>query len=130
MKQAATIQFRGANAGEVAKAAGIRIIESGRAAEQMTPEVVDRLGGPAGAAPACRLLVRNGVFVLCSDDRVTPEGEVVAFDVDPNDTPEFAAEKAVELLQELGLFSDAVSQYSADEEAEIQRRLSDLGYIE
>lgn len=130
MPKAATLQFHGPGAVEVAKAAGMRLIETGRAAEQLTGDTVAKLGGPAGAAHACRLLSRNGVFVLCSDSRVTPEGEVIAIDLDPNDTPEFAAEKALELLQELGLFADTAGDYSADEEEEIRKRLSDLGYIE
>jgi hypothetical protein len=130
MAIAATVLFRGSGAAEVAKATGMRLIESGRAAEQLTPDVVDKLGGPAGAAHACRLLSRNAVFVMCTDDRVTPEGEVVAVDLDPNDTPEFAAEKALEMLQEIGLFSSASGDYSPDEEEEIRKRLSDLGYIE
>jgi len=86
------------------------------------------LGPSAGFV--CRLLVRNGVFVIVVSDEVKPDCECREIELDKNDTADFAAEKILDTLAHENLVSLETHDYSADEEEEIRRRLADLGYIE
>ena len=105
-----------------------RLRELGRRTEWVNAETAGRLG--AGAGFACQLLVRNGVFVVVSEAGVHPECDARVMELDPNDTPEFAAEKVLDVLAEEGLVALELDDYSPEEEEQVRQRLSDLGYIE
>ena len=128
MNKATSITLTGPQAGETARALVARLIELGRPAQPIESSLAGRLG-PA-AAVTCGLLSRNGVMVVISTPGILPEGEHLPIDLDPNDTPDFAAEKALDILAEAGIISLDVSDYTPEEEEQIRKRLADLGYIE
>ena len=71
----------------------------------------------------------HGVWVCLSE--TLPDGvagETVA--VSPHDTPDFAAEKILDLLAGQGVVSLESEGYTPEEEEEIRQRLADLGYID
>jgi hypothetical protein len=51
-------------------------------------------------------------------------------ELDANDTPDFAAEKVIDILAENGIISLPAAGYTPEEDLKIRRRLQDLGYIE
>ena len=65
---------------------------------------------------------------LVTDARDAPEPIECA--IDANDTPDFAAEKILDVLAERGLVTLDDDGYSDEDEEAIRQRLSDLGYIE
>lgn len=130
MYQGLSICLTGASVAETAQALGKRLVEQGKGVEEFDGKHVEHLGGPVIAAYVCKLLSRNGVIVLVTSPDLQPEGETLDAAVDPNDTPDFAAEKILETLSEKGLLSPGDESYTAEEEEEIRKRLSDLGYIE
>ena len=128
MAKGITIQLTGAMPAETAKALLTRLAEMGKQVERMDPDLAAKIGPASGLV--CRLLSRNGVFVVSVDPALTPEGEVLSVEVDPNDTPDFAAEKILDNLSDRGLLSFENADYSPEEEEEVRQRLADLGYIE
>jgi hypothetical protein len=130
MQKGISIRLSGANAEDTAKLLVVRLIEMGRAAESVDPAAVRRLGGPRAAAQACGSLVRNGAIAVITHPRLRPEGPSLEAEVDPHDTPEFAAEKILDQLAELGFIALGNSGYSPEEEELIKQRLANLGYIE
>jgi len=67
--------------------------------------------------------------VACCQEAVAPEG-AVRIETDAHDTPDFAAEKALDILAEKGSISLELHDYTPEEEEQIRKRLADLGYIE
>ena len=130
MEHGIAIRITGTHAPETARALGKRLVEQGKGVEEFDDTQVECLGGPAIAGYVCKLLSRNGVIVLVTSPDLQPEGETLDAAVDPSDTPDFAAEKILETLSEKGLLSPRDESYTAEEEEEIRKRLSDLGYIE
>ena len=130
MEHGIAIRITGPHASETARALGKRLVEQGKGVEEFDDTQVECLGGPAIAGYVSKLLSRNGVIVLVTSPDLQPEGETLDAAVDPSDTPDFAAEKILETLSEQGLLSSRDESYTAEEEEEIRKRLSDLGYIE
>lgn len=102
-----------------------------------------------GAQETAHVLVRRLVEIgaeVCPPGRRAPEGfagvtvlageagsgqrddEVI--EVSPHDTADFAAEKILDLLAEHGVVSLESEGYTPEEEEQIRKRLSDLGYID
>ncbi len=130
MDSAIIIQVTGAQARDTAYVLVKRLIERGRKAELLGPEAAALLGGAQGLNLTASVLARNGVFPVAAEADAALEGDVLECAVEADDTPDFAAEKILEALAEEGLISSEAPAYSEEEEAEIQRRLADLGYIE
>jgi len=128
MARGTALRLRGEFREDTAKALAQRLIELGKGAEIFDDALVSRLGPAAGLA--CRLLVRNGVFVVIVSEHVETDCECKCNAVDPHDTPDFAAEKILDMLAHENLVSIESHDYSPDEEEEIRRRLADIGYIE
>lgn len=125
---ATSIMLTGQGLPETAKALVGRLIELGYNAEYVSPAVAERLGGEPGAALACRLLARNGCFAVCHE--LAPEGDRFEWEVGPHDTPDFAAEKALDALADAGHIEVHDVSYTPEEEERVRKRLADLGYIE
>lgn len=130
MEKGITVRLTGHSVPETVRALATRLVEMGKRVEVIDAAHVDRFGGDAGAAYACRLLSRNGVLVVAGYEGREPEGEYIEAEVDVHDTPDFAAEKIVDALAEAGFVELESADYSPEEEEEIRKRLADLGYIE
>jgi len=130
MLRGVAVLLKGAQARETGQALAERLIELGRAPERLDDAWADRLGGSRTADVVCQLLSQNGVIVLAGYEGAQPEGDCLRVDVDPNDTPDFAAEKILDSLDEAGVVDLGSDGYSSEEEAEIQKRLAGLGYVE
>ncbi len=128
MERAIALRLKGVTQEETGRVLAQRLIELGKRAEVMDVAMAANLGPSAGFV--CRLLVRNGVFVIVVSDEVKPDCECREIELDKNDTADFAAEKILDTLAHENLVSLETHDYSADEEEEIRRRLADLGYIE
>lgn len=114
MKGMYTVSLTGENAAETARVLVRRLVETGcnvcppdRDPAEAFEGVALRLGEPAAGGPA---------------------DETVA--VSPHDTPDFAAEKILDLLGDRGLIALEPEGYTLEEEEAIRQRLADLGYIE
>jgi len=70
-----------------------------------------------------------GVAVLLGQSS-SSSGADETVEVSPHDTPDFAAEKILDLLDERGVISMESEDYSPEEEEAVRKRLADLGYIE
>ncbi len=71
----------------------------------------------------------DGVIVLLgSAPSSAPAGETV--EISAHDTPDFAAEKVLDLLHDHGVISLEPEGYTPEDEEAIRKRLADLGYIE
>lgn len=130
MNRGISVGLTGANTQATAAALLSRLAELNCEVEWMDAALVERLGGPAGAACVCGLLSRHGVVVVVTDPAVRPEGDRMDIRVEAHDTPEFAAEKVLDRLAEEGIVHLDQADYSPEEEEEIRRRLADLGYVE
>ena len=128
MRNGITVTLSGPGLAETMRALLTRLIELGARTERMDSEITARLG--EGAGFACRLLARNGVIVVADAAAVTPEGDRLDVEIDPNDTPDFAAEKILDQLAEEGLIDLELNDYDPQEEEQVRKRLADLGYIE
>ncbi len=108
-----------------------RLRELGYRAEIIDSRLAKRIGSPESRKLVCELLSRNGVIVLVTSEEVpVPEERNITMVINANDTPEFAAEKALDLLGEGGAVEVQAASYSPEEEELIRRRLADLGYVE
>jgi len=108
MSENICVQIKGEAPNEVAHIAAERLLERGiNAVAQPSPD-------------GCLL-------VLESENK---SKKVLPVELDPHDTPDFAAEKIIDLLAENGLAISETSDYTPEEEEEIRRRLQNLGYIE
>ncbi|MCP4643312.1 MAG: hypothetical protein GY851_22890 [bacterium] len=130
MKHAVSIQLTGANVADTAKALATRLLDLGRMVERIDDAMAARFGGSDGANGVCGLLTRNGVVVLAMYAEAAPEGDVLATEIDANDTPDFAAEKILDELHEAGVVDLDTVEYSPEEEEQVRKRLADLGYVE
>lgn len=130
MQKGISICLTGANVHETARTLGARLIELGCCTEQMDSEAVERLGGEETAGYVCALLSRNKVIAIVTAPGVKAQGDAVDVEIDPNDTPDFAAEKIVDMLAQRQCITLDTGGYSPEEEEQIRRRLADLGYIE
>lgn len=121
--------------GDASVATGIalkeRLLELGYRVEVIDARLAMRIGSVESRKLVCELLSRNGVIVLVSAEEVPqPDGRSLSMAVDANDTPEFAAEKALDLLAEAGAVQLESASYSPEEEERVRQRLADLGYVE
>jgi hypothetical protein len=130
VRNGVTICLSGPNVPETAKALTVRLVQMGRQVELADGSLAERLGSRDALAVVCGLLSRNGIIVVAPCDGVTPEGETMPIEIDPNDTPDFAAEKILDDLGEAGLVDLESDQYSPEEEEKVRQRLADLGYVE
>ncbi len=126
--QGIALRLTGDQAADTASALVSRLHELGRRAECIDQESTEKVG--TGAGFMCRLLARNGVIVIVTEPDIQLDCENCEVAVDPNDTPEFAAEKILDTLAEKGLVALELDDYSPEEEEQVRQRLSDLGYIE
>ncbi len=114
MNQPYTIRLTGEHAADAAHALGRRLVELG-----------SRVCPPGQAPPAGF----DGVVIRLGDaPSPVPAGDTVA--ISAHDTPDFAAEKILDVLHENGVISLESETYTPEEEEEIRKRLSDLGYID
>ena len=111
MQQIVCLQLKGPNAGEVEEILAGRLVEFGCTAERTT----------AGGAGECGLRITAGSI---------ERGQNLTVELDGHDTPDFAAEKLIDILAEHGVISLSAADYTREEEEKIRRRLQDLGYIE
>lgn len=100
------------------------------------------LSGPGAADAAEALVLRLGELgikaALTPGDQAGVELEAapgplennLQFEIDRHDTPDFAAEKIIDLLGQAGAVSLEGTDYSPEQEQRIRDRLADLGYIE
>lgn len=109
MHKGTAVRLSGPRAADTAKALAVRLIEMGHCAE-----IVDK----------------DGVIVRLTQSGPRVEGGRIDFEVDEHDTPDFAAEKALDELEEAGVVDLEQGGYSPEEEEAIRERLSSLGYIE
>jgi len=130
MSKGIAIQLVGEHAAETERVLAMRLIEFGHQVERIDQGVVDTLGSDKAVALVCHLLSRNGVIVLAAYRGMRLEGDAIEVDLDLNDTPDFAAEKVLDTLAGRGIIDLETSEYSPEEEEQIKKRLSDLGYIE
>jgi hypothetical protein len=93
--------------------------EQAAAAAAMLRERLTELG--------CTASVDGNAVVL---QGVAKSGDLEAIAVSPHDTPEFAADKIIDRLAELGMVDLESGEYTAAEEEQVRERLADLGYIE
>ena len=112
MQQTLCLQLKGANAGKVAGILASRLAEFQCKAKLERPST----------AVECAVRITTK-----STNR--PAGDLVV-ELDGDDTPDFAAEKVIDILAEHGIISLPAADYTPDEEERIRRRLQDLGYIE
>jgi hypothetical protein len=101
--------LRGPNAEATARALEARLRELGRDAG------LEEAGG--------------GIAITTNTDAAPDKPRLIA-DLSPHDTPEFAAEKILDQLAEAGHVRLDTGAYTPEEEAAVQRRLADLGYVE
>lgn len=114
MNRPYTIRLTGENAADAAHALGRRLVELGSNV------------CPPGQAPPAGF---DGVVLLLGDaPSDAPAGGTV--EISAHDTPDFAAEKILDILHENGVISVESEGYTPEEEEEIRKRLSDLGYID
>ena len=71
----------------------------------------------------------HGVWVRLGDAESGSAASITVA-VSPHDTPDFAAEKILDLLADQGVVSLESEGYTPEEEEEIRQRLADLGYID
>lgn len=112
MQQTVCLQLKGANAVEVAGILAGRLVEFQCRAEMETP---------AGATECCLRIAASSAVQAA---------EILAVELDALDTPDFAAEKVIDILAENGVISLPAAEYTLEEEEKIRQRLQDLGYIE
>ena len=130
MPNGMTVCLTGPNVPETAKALAIRLVQMGKQVELADDALMERLGSECAWAAECGNLTGNGAIVIATCHGVTPEGETMPIEIDPNDTPDFAAEKILDDLGEAGLVDLESDQYSPEEEEKVRQRLADLGYVE
>ncbi|MDQ1256963.1 MAG: hypothetical protein QG656_1563 [Candidatus Hydrogenedentes bacterium] len=106
MKRGVVIRLTGVNVHETGKTLVRRLVE---------------LGGNAEC-------VDDTVTMLDADSRL--ESRSLDVEVAEYDTPDFAAEKILDQLSELGLVDLENTGYTPEEEERIRARLADLGYID
>ncbi|HUW60356.1 MAG TPA: hypothetical protein VMZ06_05050 [Candidatus Bathyarchaeia archaeon] len=112
MRQTVCLQLKGANAGEVAGILACRLVEF---------QCRAKLERPSSAAE-CNLRIATAPAAQAAEN--------LAVELDAHDTPDFAAEKVIDILAENGVISLPAADYTPEEEEKIRRRLQDLGYIE
>jgi len=130
MEKGMVVHLTGANVIETAQVLTVRLIEMGRSVEHFDAEVAARFRTAKAASYAGELLARNGVVVVVTHAKVKPCAECITINVDGNDTPDFAAEKILDELAASKVIALESSEYLPEEEEQIRKRLSDLGYIE
>lgn len=130
MHDGISLCLTGTNPTETAKALCVRLVELNHRVALVDASFLSGLEANDSPARACGLLAKDGVIVVIPDAAISPEGERLDVEIDPNDIPEFAAEKILDVLNEKGLVDLEETQYSPEEEEEIRKRLADLGYIE
>lgn len=94
--------------------------------------------GPETAAALARRLEEHHGEAVVAGATVTfrsclkpaSRGAALTFHIDPHDPPEFAAEKILDLLAEQGQVALAAPGVSTEEEARLEQRLRQLGYLE
>jgi hypothetical protein len=130
METGICVCLTGANPLETAKALCVRLVELKGRPELADSAFLARHDSTDAAAQTCAALAAEGAIVVIPEPTFSPQGERLDATVDPNDIPEFAAEKILDLLAERGLVDLEDTEYSPEEEEEIRKRLADLGYIE
>ena len=136
MEKGVIVTLTGDHVVETARVLAIRLIEHDRAVETFDAAMIDALGGARHAGLAAGLLARNGVIVVVAGVCLTGTDisgttlPSIEFEVAKHDTPDFAAEKALDELAEAGILKIEDATYSDEDEERIRKRLADLGYIE
>lgn len=126
-----TLSLSGEARNETAAALKERLIQLGYRAEIVNQRLAERIGSAESRTLVCELLTRNGVVVLVTTDEVSPPPDRrLSMTVETYDTPDFAAEKALDLLAEAAVVRLDAGSYSQEEEELVRRRLADLGYVE
>ena len=126
------VTLSGPNADAAGHALAARLIELGRKTELVDRGLEKILGHQTALATVVRMLTRNGVSVVYTlDEPLETDGlPTLPAHVDEFDTPDFAAEKVLDLLAAKGWVALDTGGYTPEEEERIRRRLADLGYVE
>ncbi|MBI4557365.1 MAG: hypothetical protein HY706_07275 [Candidatus Hydrogenedentes bacterium] len=130
MQKGITIHLAGVNAAETAHVLLNRLGELGRSAEHIDETAQKSLGNKETADLACEHSSQEGRVVIAGYPDACPSGESLHIILDPNDTPDFAAEKILDELAAAGVINLETGTYSPEEEEKVRQRLADLGYIE
>ena len=130
MGKGITVTLTGDAASDTAVALCERLKELGQKAEHLDEAQASDLGGAQDADNACGTRAQAGIIVVATYAGAAPAGDCIDAAINPNDTPEFAAEKVLDMLAEAGCISLDDGEYTPEEEEQIRQRLSDLGYIE
>ena len=112
------VVLSGSHADETACAAKARLAELG-----FNAMIVGGRAAPDDSGKA------DGIRICATPPAAITEPHLV-FEIDDMDTPEFAAEKLLDVLAGTGAIDLPTGAYSPEEEEQIRRRLADLGYIE
>ncbi len=126
------VTLSGPNTGTAGHALAVRLIELGRKTEHVGQGLKKTMGNQTAVATLVRMLTRNGVSVVYTLDEPLETGgtPTLSAQVGEFDTPDFAAEKVLDLLAAKGWVALDTGGYTPEEEERIRRRLADLGYVE
>ncbi len=116
MRDSICIHVKGNGARDTAHALCRRLIELGRIANV--------------AQDSAQVPADEQCTVLADCEQGQPADHSLDFQVSQHDTPDFAAEKALDRLAAEGLVDLEDQDYSPEEEERIRKRLAELGYIE
>ncbi|MCL4216478.1 MAG: hypothetical protein KJ052_05675 [Candidatus Hydrogenedentes bacterium] len=126
------VTLSGPNTDAAGHALAMRLIELGRKTELAGRSLEKTMGNQTAVATLVRMLTRNGVSVVYTLDEPLETGGIptLSAQVGEFDTPDFAAEKVLDLLAAKGWVALDTGGYTPEEEERIRRRLADLGYVE
>lgn len=127
LSQGGSIVLRGENVQETGRLLVEKLSALGHRTEEFGADLHERLG--PGAGFACRLLTRNGVFVVVTHPDIRPDCDCLHIDLNPHDAPDFAAEKALDALEEAGLIALDAPKMQPEQDDAVRQRLKDLGYL-
>ncbi|HOE65913.1 MAG TPA: hypothetical protein PLO62_05255 [Candidatus Hydrogenedentes bacterium] len=104
------------------------VILTGPLASETAPVLVRRLLELGGRVD--RIMPQDEAVCIAFRTDVPGDRTKIAAETDANDTPDFAAEKVLDMLAATGLIAIDLHDYSPEEEERIRERLANLGYIE
>lgn len=123
MPQGIVVLLQGENRDIVADTLCDRIREQGGCCEKITTTIGDR-------TEYYFENIGEGLILVVAMDLAEPKRDFIRATISPHDTPDFAAEKIVDLLASRGLIALDSGDYTVEEEETVRKRLADLGYIE
>lgn len=130
MDKGILVGLSGEQVAETAHALAVRLIEHHREVKVVETAGMDT---PKALEAICHF-VHNGFVVLMQGVALPADWRetipILEIEIAPYDTPDFAAEKILDELAEVGALTLQDAVYSPEDEERIRKRLADLGYIE